>query len=125
MLTSEAHRHGLRVCSHARSRDSIAQCIKHGVDVIYHASYMDEETMDALEKNKHRHVVAPGLNWLYATLHDAAPFGISYSQAEETGYKKELEAAIRGCKEMHERGITVLPYEASQYLGIIVCLRIC
>jgi len=92
--------------------------------VIYHASYMDEKTMDALEKNKHKHIVAPGLNWLYATLYDAAPFGISYSQAEKTGYKKELEAAIRGCKEMHERGITVLPYKRPE-ISHDVYLKIC
>lgn len=34
-----AHRHGLRVCSHARARDSVIQCVKHGVDVIYHGLY--------------------------------------------------------------------------------------
>ena len=32
----EAHRHGLRVCSHDRARDSVIQCVEHGVDVIYH-----------------------------------------------------------------------------------------
>ncbi|CAH0051765.1 unnamed protein product [Clonostachys solani] len=105
----EAHRHGLRVCSHARSQDSVRQCIKYGLDVIYHASYIDKETMDELEKNKHLHVVAPGLNWLYATIHEAGPFGYSFDQAEKAGYKEELDTAIRACKEMHQRGITVLP----------------
>ncbi|KAF3386366.1 putative protein YisK [Penicillium rolfsii] len=105
----EAHRHGLRVCSHARARDSIKQCVKHGVDIIYHGSYIDEPTMDELEKNKHRHIVAPALNWLYATTYEAGPFGYSFDQAEKDGYKKELEIAIIACKEMHQRGITVLP----------------
>jgi imidazolonepropionase-like amidohydrolase len=98
-----------RVCSHARSRDSVLQCLKYGVDVIYHASYIAEEGMELLEKNKHKHVVAPGLNWLYATIYEAAAFGYSPEQAEKVGYKKELEIAIRGLKEMHERGVTVLP----------------
>ncbi|KAJ5108957.1 hypothetical protein N7456_005632 [Penicillium angulare] len=105
----EAHRHGLRVCSHARAKDSISQCVRHGVDIIYHGSYIDEPTMDELERKKHRHIVAPGINWLYATVHEAAPFGYSFDQAEQAGYKKELEIAIRACKEMHQRGITVLP----------------
>lgn len=41
----EAHKYGKRLCAHARARDSIKMCIKHGVDVIYHASYIDEEGM--------------------------------------------------------------------------------
>ncbi|XHF97189.1 hypothetical protein AWENTII_000789 [Aspergillus wentii] len=105
----EAHRQGLRVCSHARSRDSIAQCVRHGVDVIYHASYIDEKTMDELEQKKDRHIVAPGLNWLYATVYEAGPFGYSFNQAEKAGYKNELEVTIKACKEMHQRGITILP----------------
>lgn len=34
---SEAHQHGMRVCSHARSDESIVQCLQYGVDIIYHA----------------------------------------------------------------------------------------
>ena len=65
--------------------------------------------MNLLEKNKHKHVVAPGLNWLWATLYEAEAFGYPTSKAESVGYKKELEVAIRGLREMHKRGITVLP----------------
>ena len=32
-----AHAHGIRVCSHARSDESIVQCLQYGVDIIYHA----------------------------------------------------------------------------------------
>ena len=83
--------------------------------MIYHASYMDEETMDALEKNKHKHIVVPTLNWLYATLYETAPFGFNFSESEENGYKRELDSAIKGCKEMRQRGITVLPYAFYTY----------
>ncbi|KAK4496382.1 hypothetical protein PRZ48_012362 [Zasmidium cellare] len=105
----EAHRHGVRLCAHARARDSVKMCIKHGVDIIYHASWIDEEGMDMLEKNKHRHIVAPGLNWLHATVYEAGAFGYSFEKAESVGYKKELDVAVEGLKEMHRRGITVLP----------------
>lgn len=119
-----AHRHGMRVCSHARARDAVIQCAKHGVDVIYHgmyhtlqpwssltteASYTDELGMKLLEEAKHRLVVAPAINWLYTTVHEATPFGYTFEKAEQVGYKKELEIAIKALKEMHKRGITVLP----------------
>ncbi|OQV00024.1 hypothetical protein CLAIMM_05579 [Cladophialophora immunda] len=105
----EAHRNGLRVCSHARARDSVIQCVKHGVDVIYHASYTDDVGMNMLTKARHKHVVAPAINWLYTTVHEAEPFGYTFEKAEQVGYKKELEVAITALKEMNKRGITVLP----------------
>lgn len=105
----EAHRNGVRLCAHARARDSVKMCIRHGVDIIYHASWIDEEGMEMLDKNKHKHMVAPGLNWLIGTLYEAGAFGYSFEKAEKVGYKKELDVAIPGLKEMHKRGITVLP----------------
>lgn len=105
----EAHRQGVRLCAHARARDSVKMCIRHGVDVIYHASWIDEEGMDMLEKAKHKHIVAPGINWLIATIYEADAFGYSFEKAEQVGYKKELDVAIKGLREMHRRGITVLP----------------
>ena len=65
--------------------------------------------MDMLEAKKDKHIVAPGLNWLIATLNDAAAFGYTHQKAEQVGYKRELEHAIRGLREMHRRGIVVLP----------------
>ena len=62
-----------------------------------------------LEKQKHTHVVAPGINWLHNMLYEASAFGYTYEKAVEVGYLKEYNAAIRALKEMHKRGITVLP----------------
>jgi imidazolonepropionase-like amidohydrolase len=45
----------------------VKMCVRHGVDVIYHASFIDHEGMDMLEAKKTKHVVAPGINWLIAT----------------------------------------------------------
>ena len=62
-----------------------------------------------LEKAKDKHVVAPAINWLITTLQDGEPFGYPMQKAEQVGYKKELESAIKGLREMHRRGIVVLP----------------
>ncbi|TGO65761.1 hypothetical protein BCON_0001g00770 [Botryotinia convoluta] len=105
----EAHNLGRRLCAHARARDSVKMCVKHGVDVLFHASYIDEEGMHMLEAKKDKHIVAPGINWLIATLNDASEFGYSHEKASQVGYQKELEAAIYGLREMHKRGIVVLP----------------
>jgi len=95
----EAHRHGIRLCAHARARDSVKMCVKHGVDIIYHASWIDDEGMEMLEKAKHKHIVAPGINWLIATVYEAGAFGYSFQKAEEAGYKKELEVVRTAMRE--------------------------
>jgi imidazolonepropionase-like amidohydrolase len=65
--------------------------------------------MDMLQASKTKHIVAPAINWLWATLYEAEAFGYPHSKAEQVGYKAELEAAIAGLREMHRRGIVVLP----------------
>ena len=86
-----AHARGMRVCGHARSDQSIRQCLQYGVDIIYHAcgslslfpdsvcadvlAFISDETMDALEVQKDRVFVAPALNWIVGTLFDAESFG--------------------------------------------------
>ncbi|KAI1868208.1 hypothetical protein JX265_007031 [Neoarthrinium moseri] len=105
----EAHKHGRMLCAHARARDSVKMCIRHGVEAIYHASYIDEEGMDMLEKAKMHHVVVPAINWLIATLNEAEAFGYTHEKAEKVGYGRELDAAVAALREMHRRGIVVLP----------------
>ncbi|GLV75954.1 metal-dependent hydrolase family protein [Streptomyces hygroscopicus] len=107
--TTEAHRRGLRVCTHARSAESVKMSLRNNVDIIYHASFVDEEGLDMLEARKDEVFVAPGLNWLVATLKDAAAFGYPPEAAEAAGYRRELECAIAGLREMRRRGIRVLP----------------
>ncbi|MDQ7982310.1 amidohydrolase family protein [Paraburkholderia sp. SARCC-3016] len=51
VIAKEAHRLG-RMCNvHARSRDAIIAAAKAGFDVIYHASYIDDEGIDACLKS--------------------------------------------------------------------------
>ncbi len=106
---TEAHRRGKRVCAHARSAESVKMCVRHGVDIVYHASFTDAEGQDMLEAAKDWVFVAPGLNWLIATLYEAEAFGFPQEAAEAVGYKKELEQAVAGLREMHKRGVKLLP----------------
>ncbi|NRF68808.1 amidohydrolase family protein [Aquincola sp. S2] len=100
---------GKRGTAHARSAASVKQALRHGIDVIYHASYTDEETLDMLEAAKDRVFVAPGIAILYAMLHEAEPWGITNAKAVAMGYQREWDAAIESLKAMHRRGVRVLP----------------
>jgi imidazolonepropionase-like amidohydrolase len=109
MLSAEAKRAGKRVAAHARSSESVKQCVRHGLELVFHASFADEEALDMLEANKAKHFVAPGIGWLISTLYHAEPWGISEAAATKMGYKRELETAAETLQKMHKRGIRILP----------------
>ncbi|TWO71142.1 amidohydrolase family protein [Caenimonas sedimenti] len=99
---------GKRGTAHARSAASVKQALRHGIDVIYHASFTDEETLDMLEAAKGRVFVAPGIAILYAMLHEAEAYGITHQKAVAMGYQIEWDAAIESLKAMHRRGVRIL-----------------
>lgn len=109
MLAAEAKRYGKRVAAHARSSESVKQCVRHGLELVFHASFADEEALDMLEANKDKHFVAPGIGWLVRTCFNASEYGITPEVAEKMGYRRELEVASETLSKMHKRGIRVLP----------------
>ena len=99
-----------RLSCHARSTASVKQAMRHGFDIIYHASFADEEALDMVEAQKQRVFVAPGLSVMIRLLDDGeSTVGISRQAAKDMGYELELEAAVRSMKSMLRRGIRVLP----------------
>jgi len=100
---------GKRGTAHARSAASVKQALRHGIDVIYHASFTDEETLDMLEAAKERVFVAPGIAIIYAMLHEAEAYGITHEKAVAMGYQIEWDAALESLKAMHRRGVRILP----------------
>jgi imidazolonepropionase-like amidohydrolase len=109
IAVAEARLRGKRVAAHARSCESVKQCLRHGIDIIYHASFTDEEALDLLEAKKDKIFVAPGIAWLINTSYHAAEWGITPEIAKTMGYHRELEIAVESLKKMHKRGIRVLP----------------
>jgi imidazolonepropionase-like amidohydrolase len=108
MAASEARARNKVLSAHARSAASVKQCVRHGIQNIYHASYADEEALDMLEAAKDRHFVAPGLAWLINTARHAGEYGIKPGSPVTIAYERELAAAVETCKNMHRRGIRVL-----------------
>jgi imidazolonepropionase-like amidohydrolase len=108
-VTEARRRPGVRICAHARSAESVRLCIKYGIEIIYHASFADDESLDMLAAAKDRHFVAPGVAWLYQTCHGASKWGVTPEVARGMGYFRELEACIATIRKMKQRGIRILP----------------
>jgi imidazolonepropionase-like amidohydrolase len=109
IAVKEVRMRGKRLAAHARSCASLKQAVRHGIELIYHASFTDEEALDMLEANKSKHFVAPGIGILYAMLNEAEPWGITRKKAIDMGYEIEWAAAVESLRKMHKRGIRVLP----------------
>ena len=73
----EVRMRGKRIIVHARSCASVKQALRHGVRLIYHASFTDTEALDMLEAVKHEVFIAPGIGILYALLNESEPWGIA------------------------------------------------
>jgi imidazolonepropionase-like amidohydrolase len=108
MAASEARCRNKVLSAHARSSGSVKQCVRHGIQNIYHASFADEEALDMLEAVKHKHFVAPGLAWLINTARNAGDYGIKPGSPVTVLYERELEMAVETMRKMHKRGIKVL-----------------
>jgi len=109
IAVKEVRMRGKRLAAHARSAESVKQCIRHGIELIYHASFIDEEGLDMLEAAKDKHFVAPGIAWLINTSYHAGEWGISPDAARSMGYHRELEIACESLRKMRQRGIRILP----------------
>ncbi|MER9955263.1 amidohydrolase family protein [Mesorhizobium australicum] len=107
MAVAEARRRGKVLSAHARSSESVKQCVRHGIDNIYHASFADEAALDMLEAAKDRHFVAPGVAWLFNTAREAGPWGIEPGSRVADEYERELARCADTMRLMHKRGIRI------------------
>ncbi len=104
MAVATAHSFGKKVNAHARSIESIRHCLVAGVDVIYHAEYSDEETLDMLEAAKDRIFVAPTISLFHTMMHEAEPY-LPRAAAEAMGIPALIEESVKTHTALREGGI--------------------
>ncbi|WP_404478403.1 amidohydrolase family protein [Novosphingobium sp. BL-52-GroH] len=108
-VTEARRKPGTRICAHARSNESVLQCLKYGIDMIYHASFVSDETIELLAAARDKHFVGPGVAWLYQTCYNASDWGVTPEVALAMDYPRELEACIAGVKKMKAAGVRLVP----------------
>jgi len=104
MAVETAHSFGRKVNAHTRSILSIQNCLRAGVDVLYHCEYTDEETLDMLEEAKDRIFVAPTVSLFHTMLYEASPW-VTPDVARAMGIDLLLEASKQTHTELRKRGI--------------------
>lgn len=101
------HAHGKRMSAHARSADAVKICVRHGVKVIYHANFLDEEALDLLEANKDWVFVSPNIGFTAIAAYEGEQW-FTEEQVQQLGFREELAAAVEGLKQLQKRGVRIL-----------------
>ena len=102
-IADESHRLG-KICTvHARSRDSILLAAKAGFDIIFHASFIDDEGIDWCLKNKC--IIVPTLPLLVNIL-EASPPNAGASIAD--AFKREVDAAVQNLPRAYRAGVPLI-----------------
>lgn len=101
---------GRRLAAHAHADSSVEQCIRHGVEFIYHATFITDSTVEALEKVKDRHFVTPAFGLRYNMHFESADYGITEEVSVAIGNKREFDATVENVNKMRVAGIKVLPF---------------
>ena len=103
-----AHAHGKRIAAHVRAAASIKSALRHGIDILYHCEYADEECLDLLEAARDTIFVAPAVGLLHNTIYEAQPWGITHEKARNNGVVDQFERAQEVFAELRKRGVRVL-----------------
>ena len=99
--------HDKRMSAHARSAGAVKLCVKHGIKVIYHANFVDEESLDMLEANKDWLFVSPNIGFTAIAAYEGQEY-FTEEQVQQLGFREELSAAAEGLQELRRRGVRIL-----------------
>ncbi len=104
----EAHLRDMRVACHARSAAAVKQAVRHGVDFVGHANFLDDEAVEMLAEARHRLCVGPGIAWEIQLLERGHEIGLSRARMERRGYQREIDETISAVKRLREVGVPLV-----------------
>lgn len=98
-----ARERGVWLTAHAHSAQAIQMAVRHGFRAIYHVSFADDATIDALAEARDRIFVAPTPGILYAHLHDE-----THPPTEGMETQVTIDSVRRVAPELFKRGVRLL-----------------
>jgi imidazolonepropionase-like amidohydrolase len=102
----EAAKGGAFVTAHARGPEPVMMCVRNGVRIVHHATYLDDDSIAALTAARDDVWVCPGLHYLRQMVEGAAePFGITPERIDAALYPEELQAQVDGIRKLRSGGV--------------------
>tara|TARA_B100000676_G_C18086983_1_gene855880 strand:- start:93 stop:1454 length:1362 start_codon:yes stop_codon:yes gene_type:complete len=104
-MVAEAHRLGRKVVVHARGAEAVLYSARAGVDVILHASWMDDEGLEAILENGNK--LCPTMSLVVNDILFTQPTDGCYPGFPDA-HKAELESARKVLPKAREAGVPFL-----------------
>ena len=104
VIVREAHRLGRRVTAHARSGQSVMDCVDAGIDWIMHADFMDRQQADRLAESGIP--CCPALTFTANVAEWGHIAGCSPARIDR--FKRDLEKAVVNLGYAHRNGVTMM-----------------
>ncbi len=98
-----ARERGVWLTAHAHSAEAVRLAVAYGIRAIYHATFADDEAIEALAAARDRVFVAPTAGIIYAHLHDTEHPPTEGMETQET-----YESIRRVAPELHRRGVRLV-----------------
>lgn len=109
MAVQTAHAYGRKVNAHVRSAQGIKDCVRAGVDGLFHCEFTDEEALDMLEAAKDRLFVTPTPGLFKQVMNgEGSGVGLSPEVGVYMGVDTVVENSIRTHNELRKRGVRLL-----------------
>ncbi len=106
-IVEEIHRLGRKAIVHARGREAILYSGRAGVDLIFHASYMDDEGLEAVLANKCS--IAPTLTFLRHDIDFTQPSDQAFQLGRRAASEEEFDTACKVLTRAYKMGVPILP----------------
>jgi imidazolonepropionase-like amidohydrolase len=105
-IVTEAHRLGRKVVVHARGREATLYAARAGVDLIFHAYYLDQECIDAILKSGS--AIGPTLTFPRNIVDFTRPTEPAYLKGRIGDVQREYETACANLRKAREAGIAFM-----------------
>ena len=105
-MVGEAHRLGRKVIVHARGREAVLYSARAGVDLIFHASMMDDEGLDWVLKNKC--AISPTLTFLRHSIDFTRDTDPTAKRGRREASAREFECACVTLSKAHKAGVPLM-----------------
>src|SRR5688572_5912841 len=106
-IVEEIHRLGRKAIVHARGREAVLYSARAGVDLIFHASYMDDEGLDEVIRNKC--AIAPTLTFLRHDIDFTQPTDQAFHHGRRAASEAEFQTACKVLTRAFRAGVPLLP----------------
>jgi imidazolonepropionase-like amidohydrolase len=105
-MVTEAHRLGKKVVAHSRGREATLYSARAGIDLIFHAYYLDDECLDEMAKSGS--AIGPTMTFPRNIIDFTQPHEPAAVKGRITDVEREYEIACRNLQKARKAGIPMM-----------------